>query len=123
MTISRRSAGALGLLALATLGSATAAYAQSDLVVEPTADAGSITRTMKVDISDINLGTAQGRERLERRVTFAAKAVCDYNGSYGLRQPRDYYACFDEAKAGAMSDPRAVQTAANGYLVVASRGH
>jgi UrcA family protein len=121
MTISRRSAGALGVFALVALGAAAPAVAQSDLVVEPSSEIGTITRTMKVNVSDLSLATPEGRAKLEHRVTFAAKRVCDYNGGYGLKQPRDFYTCFDQAKAGAMGDPRAVQTASNGYLVIASR--
>jgi UrcA family protein len=120
MTISRRSAGALGLFALVTLGAAPA-LAQSDLVVEPQTEIGSVTRTMKVEIADLSLKTPEGRAKLESRINFAAKRVCDYNRGVGLRQPTDYYNCFDAAKSGAMSSANAVQTASNGFIQVASR--
>ncbi|HEX7783108.1 MAG TPA: UrcA family protein [Sphingobium sp.] len=121
MTISRRSAGALGVFALAMLGAATPALAQSDLVVQPNSEVGTVTRTMKVNVSDLALSTPQGRARLENRITLAAKRVCDYNGGIGLRQPADYYNCYDAAKSGAMSSANAVHTASNGFIVVASR--
>ena len=121
MTISRRSAGALGLLALATLSAAAPALAQSDLVVQPNSELGTVTRTIKVDVSDLSLSTPQGRARLENRITLAAKKVCDYNGGFGLRQPTDYYNCYDAAKSDALSSAGRVNTASNGLIVVASR--
>jgi UrcA family protein len=111
MSISRRPAGALGLFALVTLGFAAPAFAADDLVVDFQPEAGTVTRTLKVDVSDLRLASAEGRSRAKDRVIRAAKKVCDYNGGYGLRQPKDYERCFTQARSEALSDPRLVQTA------------
>jgi UrcA family protein len=111
MTTVRRPVGALGLFALLSLGIAAPALADNDLVVSHHPESGSITRSMRVDISDLRLTSAEGRSTLDRRITSAAKKVCAYNSGEGLRQPADYVRCFDKAKADALSSAPAIQTA------------
>ena len=111
MSTVRRPVGALGLFALLSLGIAAPAMADTDLVVSHQPELGTVTRTLRVDISDLSLATANGRDRLNRRVISAAKKVCDYNSGEGLRQPADYVRCFNQAKADALSSAPAIQTA------------
>lgn len=111
MTTVRRPVRALGLFALLSLGIAAPAMADSDLIVSHHPETGSITRSMSVDISDLRLASADGRAKLERRITSAAKKVCDYNSGEGLRQPADYVRCFDKARADALSSAPVIQTA------------
>lgn len=111
MSIARRPIGALSLFAIAALSVSAPAFAADDLVVDFQPEAGTVTRTMKVDVSDLSLATADGRARAKERLVRAAKKVCDYNGGYGLRQPQDYQDCFTQARSNALNDPRLVQTA------------
>lgn len=111
MTISRRSIGALGVCAVFAMGLATPAFAGDDLLVNYNRDTGTITRTQPVKISDLRLNTAAGRATLDRRITFAAKKVCDYNGGNGLRPSQDYTRCFREARNTALDSARLIQTA------------
>lgn len=106
-----RRIGGMGLVAIAAFSLAAPAIAADDLTVNYAPEAGTVTRTMKVDVSDLQLGTVQGRTLAKARIIRAAKKVCDYNGGYGLRQPSDYTRCFEEARNDALSSPRLIQTA------------
>ncbi|CAN5252976.1 hypothetical protein BH10PSE12_BH10PSE12_05010 [soil metagenome] len=110
MTTVHRPIGAVALFAVLALSVSTPALADTDLVVNYQPN-GAITRTLKVDYSDLKTGTAAGRSALKHRLTLAAKKVCDYNGGYGLRQPADYTRCFLETRAAALSDAGLIQTA------------
>jgi len=111
MPVSHRRIGGMGLVAIAAFALAAPATAADDLTVSYAPEAGTVTRTIKVDVSDLQLGTTHGRTLAKARITRAAQKVCDYNGGYGLRQPKDYTRCFDEARNEAMSSPRLIQTA------------
>ncbi len=112
MPVRHGPAGTLCLAAFLALGLSAPASAQSsDLIVRYNAQDGSVTRSIPVQIADLNLETMAGRARLDRRITVAARQACGYHGMYGLRQPADYQRCFDKARGDAMSEGRVVQTA------------
>ncbi|WP_164847339.1 UrcA family protein [Sphingobium algorifonticola] len=100
------------VLPAAALLCAPAAMAETDLVVSYSAVSSDITKSMPVAIDDLQLGSAQGRETLRKRINFAAKTVCGYTGMNGVRPTKDYQRCFDRATTAALSDPRVSQTAA-----------
>ena len=92
----------MGAMAFAAICATNPALASDDLIVMPGPDASSITRSMTVDISDLQLSSADGRSALNHRIDRAARAVCGYNGAYGLRPPKDYVECYDNAKSDAL---------------------
>jgi UrcA family protein len=94
------------------MGAATPAFAaDDDLVVSYHPENQTVTRSLKVDLTGFSRTTAEGRSAIMRKVTVAAKHVCDYNGGLGLRQGEDYDRCFDKARGDAMSEAQLVQTA------------
>lgn len=111
MSISRRSSRAAALLAVLALGATTPALAQDDFIVTHDAKAGTTTRSMEVDISDLRLETSKGRAKLHRRIDLAARTVCDRLDTLGVKQLKDYERCYGKAMANAMSQVRPVQTA------------
>lgn len=100
MFTNRRALGALALVGLFTTAPALAA---PDLIVMPGDEPGTVTRAKEVKFHDLELGTASGRARLEQRITLAAREVCAYQNMHGMRQPDDYWRCFEKAKTDAMS--------------------
>lgn len=92
------SAGAAIAAALA----ASAAFAQSDVVVTYQPAEGTLTRSVAVETRDLQLSTAEGRAALDRRITLAARRACGYEGIYGLRQPADFKRCFSKARSDAL---------------------
>lgn len=79
-----------------------AAFAAS---VTPAAIADEVqTRSIAVDISDIDQTTPAGMKSVERRLRSAARAVCDDgSGRVGLKEHRAYRTCFNAAISGALS--------------------
>jgi UrcA family protein len=111
MSISRRSSRAAALVAILAMGATTPALAQTDFVVTHDAKAGTITRSMEVDISDLSLTSTRGRAKLNRRIDFAARTVCDRQEIFGERQLRDYERCYNKAVSNAKDQVRLTQTA------------
>ncbi|WP_336964369.1 UrcA family protein [Sphingobium aquiterrae] len=111
MPISRRSSRAAALLAVLTLGVTTPALAQDDFVVTHDPKAGTTTRSMEIDISDLRLSTAKGRATLQHRINLAARSVCDHQDSLGMREFRDYRHCYNRATDNALGQVHPVQTA------------
>lgn len=107
-----RSMRALGAFVLLLGFTAPVVAATSDTIVSARS-LGTVTRTMQVEISDLHLGTAEGRRTLDHRVTFAAKKVCGYNNGYGLRHPEEYSRCLSKAKTEALAKAGLRQTAMN----------
>jgi UrcA family protein len=100
--------------ALAALGAATALPAQT-IDVTGGQRLSAQTRTIQVRYSDIDLRADRGRDQLDRRIRWAAGAVCGSNPIRGLERRNDHAACETAAIAGAQ--PRvasAVQSAAAG---------
>lgn len=100
------------LLSVALWGVASPALAASELVVTYSPETQGVTRQLPVEVADLQLSTREGRAQLEQRVIHAAKAVCDYNGLYGIRQSRDYDRCYARAKEDALNQAMLVKTAA-----------
>lgn len=91
---------------------ATAATAHEDtLVLAKGMEAASV----RVELSDLNLDTAQGQQVLHQRISAAAREVCgstDYRAAGGLRQAANNRACHASAFAEAVSQVGAERVAA-----------
>lgn len=94
------------LCAAVSLGSAVSAGAQT---LQP--------RTARVTYADLDLASAAGRAKFERRVDAAADSVCRLNGYVGLAGERSADACHAKAVETAMSQ---VLTAGAGNVQFAS---
>jgi UrcA family protein len=60
--------------------------------------------TVKVSYSDLNLGSADGRRTLERRVARAAASLCTETGHKPLQQQMVERACLSAARSKAQID-------------------
>jgi UrcA family protein len=90
------------IVAAAAMGAV--AFAQpSSINVSGQHDAGNVTRSRVVTISDLNLANEQGQRRLDQRLRFVASYVCDDSGMWGTRPPKDYVRCYSDALTGARS--------------------
>lgn len=124
MSITMRGAASRRLMAsaliLGTLGIATAANADSQIDVR--GQGGAMTRSAVVRIADLNLADPVARRALDHRVSFAVKSVCSYSPTFGLRQPKDYLRCADEAQTDAHRQISLLQqTAGNGTVTLSGR--
>ncbi len=79
-----------------------------DEIVVSTSKAGIPSAT--VSYNDLNLNSAEGREDLHERVSYAARAVCSHSdlkraGSRALsvRESETFRSCYDSAFSAAMS--------------------
>jgi UrcA family protein len=61
------------------------------------------SRTLAVNVQDLDLNTARGQEVLRRRIKWAADIVCGIPNSRDLRMLADYHACVNEATSGALA--------------------
>ena len=85
----------VAVLAIATVGlSVNSAQAHIDYFA---------SRTLAVNVQDLDLNTARGQEVLLRRIKWAADIVCGIPNSRDLRMLADYHACVDEATSGALA--------------------
>jgi UrcA family protein len=57
--------------------SAVAALVVASVFVVPTVSQAEDSQSVRVSYADLNLASMDGRQRLEHRVAYAAKAVCD----------------------------------------------
>jgi UrcA family protein len=57
--------------------SAVAALVVASVFVVPTVSQAEDSQSVRVSYADLNLASVDGRQRLEHRVTYAAKTVCD----------------------------------------------
>lgn len=85
------------IIALAAIGSTLAATGAAAPALANT------NETMVIEYSDLNLGTAEGQEVLERRIDQAARDICGVDDvRTGTRiRSTDSKKCYREAKAGA----------------------
>src|SRR5688572_18120724 len=92
----------LRTIALAAVASATAALtltaapaAATDIVVAPE------TITVRVSYADLNLASAEGRARLDRRIAGAARSICGSVFGPDLRMAALVQDCREDAIASA----------------------
>jgi UrcA family protein len=57
--------------------SAVAALAVASVFAVPTVSQAEDSQSVRVSYADLNLASVDGRHRLQHRVTYAAKTVCD----------------------------------------------
>ncbi len=86
-----------------TVGIAGVANAEPTITVS---SGNGTTQSRAVEIGDLNLADPGARRTLEHRIAYAADRVCDWNPTFGLRQPRDFTRCHDNAVAGANAQVR-----------------
>jgi UrcA family protein len=85
-------------------------------------DATAVTRSRLVATNDLNLADQRGMRRLDQRISYAASRVCDGDGMYNIRPPKDYTRCFGEALDGARAQVQQRLAANDGAPIrVASR--
>jgi UrcA family protein len=79
--------------------------------------------TRSVQTGDLNLASATGQDVLDRRLRFAARAVCQIDQSRDLTLRMKSVRCFRETMANARMDARTmiVRRAVNAPVEVASR--
>jgi UrcA family protein len=68
------------------------------------------SRTLAVNVQDLNLNTTRGQEVLRRRIKWAADIVCGIPNSRDLRMLADYHACVNEATSGALAQVKRPRT-------------
>ena len=91
---------------------AFAAMLVASALVVPTVSQAAQTNSVLVSYADLNLASEPGVRILERRITSAARIVCEIEDSRELELARATASCRDEAIAGA-------QPAFNAALVAA----
>ena len=80
---------------------AAAALAVAAVLVVPTVSHAQDTRSMTVSYADLNLTSAIGQDRLQRRVGFAASSVCGQEDSRDFTLVRQVRVCRSGAIEGA----------------------
>lgn len=83
----------------------------SDMVVRHGGEPGSVTRSIAVDLSDLDRNAPGGRASAERRITIAAHKVCGFWTTSAVNPPMDYKRCFAKATADARGKALGTQTA------------
>ena len=92
---------------------ALAAVVMSAALLVPTVSHAEDTQSVRVSYADLNLATAIGQDRLDRRVAFAAKVACDLGEtSSELRLASLTQTCRDGAIAGVQPQLAAAITSA-----------
>lgn len=79
------------------------------------------TRAQTVSVSDLNLSSAAGQHRAERRIAYAARQVCGYSPTFGLRQPKDYLRCQAAAVNGAQAQLQPLMAGASRSAAISVR--
>lgn len=76
-----------------------AALAISTALVVPTVSQAAEHASVRVSYADLNLATLVGQNKLQRRVVFAARSVCDNTDQLDLKLARAIAECRDGAVA------------------------
>jgi UrcA family protein len=87
---------------------ALAALAVASALVVPTVSQAAEPRSARVAYADLNLATAFGQAKLQRRIHFAAAQVCDVADAMDLKFNR----AVGECRAGAVMDAQPAYAAA-----------
>jgi UrcA family protein len=80
---------------------AAAALAVAAVLVVPTVSHAQDTRSMAVSYADLNLASAKGQDRLQRRVNLAASYVCGQADTRDFNWAREVELCRTGALEGA----------------------
>lgn len=87
---------------------ALAALAVAAVVLTPTVGQAAERESVRVSYADLNLATDIGKTRLQRRIAFAASAVCDTTDGLDLNLAR----AVGECRQGAITDAQPAVAAA-----------
>ena len=96
------SAVAAALLATGTVALSTPAFAAE------------LEDKVSVKVGDLDLGTAKGAARLDRRIRAAAREICGHVPHQDLAMQALVESCQAQVVAGVAAEARSVVTAANG---------
>lgn len=80
---------------------ALAALAMASALVIPTVSNAAEKASVRVSYADLNLTTGTGRTKLQHRVAFAARLVCDTASPLDLKFEREVQGCRSGAIAAA----------------------
>lgn len=81
--------------------SALAALAMASALVVPTVSSAAEMTSARVSYADLNLSTGTGQTKLQHRVAFAARLVCDTASPLDLKFEREVAGCRSGAIAAA----------------------
>lgn len=98
---------------------AAAALAAATALVVPTVSRASETNSVRVSYADLNLASFSGQQSLQRRITYAARVVCDLEDSRQLPVELATKICRNEAVASARpAYEAAIASARHGTVIV-----
>jgi UrcA family protein len=98
---------------------ALASLMVASALVVPTVSNASDSRSVRVSYADLNLGSALGRHTLERRISVAARTVCDIEDSRELALASATNLCRSDAIASAQpAYAAAIAAARHGTVTV-----
>ena len=80
---------------------ALAALAAASVLVLPTVSNAAERTSVRVSYADLNLTTGIGQNKLQRRVAYAARSVCDTAAPLDLKFERAVAECRDDTIANA----------------------
>lgn len=95
----------VALAATMAVGLPAAAFADNsvtDVIVD--GRTGAETRSMAVQVTDLDLTSNHGVRMADSRITRAAKKVCGWANGTVIQPTREYRACFGDALDGARED-------------------
>ncbi|HEX3423421.1 MAG TPA: UrcA family protein [Sphingomicrobium sp.] len=96
-----------------------AALAAAAALVVPTVSRAAETNSVRVSYADLNLASHSGQRLLQRRITFAARVVCELEDSRQLPVAFATNACRNDAIANAQPAYEvAVASAKRGIVIV-----
>jgi UrcA family protein len=81
--------------------SAVAALAVASVLLTPTVSQAAERTSVRVSYADLNLATDFGKDKLQRRIAFAASTVCDPTDGVDLKFARAVTECRNVAIADA----------------------
>lgn len=98
---------------------ALASLIVASTLVVPTVSLANESRSARVSYADLNLGSALGQHTLQRRISFAARTVCDIEDSRELALATATNLCRSDAIASAQpAYDAAVSAALHGTVTV-----
>ena len=96
-----------------------AAIAAAAALVVPTVGRAAETNSVRVSYADLNLASHSGQQSLQRRITFAARIVCDLEDSRQLPVALATNVCRNDAVASTLpAYEAAVASARHGAVIV-----
>lgn len=98
---------------------AFAALVTASALLVPTASQAATSHSVRVSYADLNLASDAGRGTLERRISYAAKTVCEIEDSRELALASATRLCRNDAiESGRPSFEAAVSAARRGMVTV-----